>query len=221
MAQLGFRTFDEMIGRVDRLDFRQAVEHWKANGLDLSQILFEPALQRRRAAPRGDDAGSWAGEGARSSVDREGEAGARAARAGRVRAADPQRQPHGRHDARLSGDEAVGRRGPARRQHQDQLHRQRRPELRRVRAARRDAAPRRRRQRLRRQGPVGRTDCGLSAEELDVRAGREHPDRQRGALRRDQRRGVLPRRGGRAVRGPQQRRRTRWSRASAITAANT
>jgi hypothetical protein len=44
MAQLGFRTIDEMIGRVDRLDFRKAVEHWKANGLDLSQILYEPAV---------------------------------------------------------------------------------------------------------------------------------------------------------------------------------
>ena len=52
MAQLGFRTVDEMIGRVDRLDFRKAVEHWKANGLDLSQILHEPAARRttRRGA---------------------------------------------------------------------------------------------------------------------------------------------------------------------------
>jgi glutamate synthase (ferredoxin) len=42
MAALGFRTFDEMIGRVDRLDVRKAVEHWKARGLDYSQILFQP-----------------------------------------------------------------------------------------------------------------------------------------------------------------------------------
>ena len=39
MAQLGFRTIDEMIGRVDRLDVRPAVDHWKAAGIDLSQIL--------------------------------------------------------------------------------------------------------------------------------------------------------------------------------------
>ena len=32
MAQLGFRTMDEMIGRVDALDMRQAVSHWKASG---------------------------------------------------------------------------------------------------------------------------------------------------------------------------------------------
>jgi glutamate synthase (ferredoxin) len=42
MAALGFRTMDEMIGRVDRLDVRRAIEHWKAEGLDLSQILFDP-----------------------------------------------------------------------------------------------------------------------------------------------------------------------------------
>jgi glutamate synthase domain-containing protein 2/glutamate synthase domain-containing protein 1/glutamate synthase domain-containing protein 3 len=39
MAQLGFRTFDEMIGRVDRLNIRKAIDHWKARGLDFSQIL--------------------------------------------------------------------------------------------------------------------------------------------------------------------------------------
>jgi len=44
MAQLGFRTVDEMIGRVDRLSVRDAVDHWKASGLDLSTILHEPAL---------------------------------------------------------------------------------------------------------------------------------------------------------------------------------
>jgi glutamate synthase (ferredoxin) len=44
MAQLGFRTMDEMIGRVDRLDVRRAVEHWKAHGLDYSQILHDPEL---------------------------------------------------------------------------------------------------------------------------------------------------------------------------------
>jgi glutamate synthase (ferredoxin) len=44
MAKLGFRTLDEMIGRVDRLDFRPAVDHWKARGLDFSAILHEPAV---------------------------------------------------------------------------------------------------------------------------------------------------------------------------------
>ena len=42
MAQLGFRTIDEMIGRVDRLEVREAIDHWKATGVDLSQILYKP-----------------------------------------------------------------------------------------------------------------------------------------------------------------------------------
>ncbi|HEY0941295.1 MAG TPA: glutamate synthase large subunit [Steroidobacter sp.] len=42
MAQLGFRTVDEMIGRVDRLEPRKAVDHWKARGLDFSNLLYQP-----------------------------------------------------------------------------------------------------------------------------------------------------------------------------------
>ncbi|HWA87414.1 MAG TPA: glutamate synthase large subunit [Opitutus sp.] len=42
MAQLGFRTIEEMIGHVDRLEPKQAVEHWKARGLDFSNILYSP-----------------------------------------------------------------------------------------------------------------------------------------------------------------------------------
>jgi len=43
MAQLGFRRFDEMIGRRDRLDVRRAIDHWKARGLDFSRIFHIPA----------------------------------------------------------------------------------------------------------------------------------------------------------------------------------
>jgi glutamate synthase (ferredoxin) len=42
MAELGFRTINEMIGRTDRLEARKAVEHWKAKGLDFSKILYQP-----------------------------------------------------------------------------------------------------------------------------------------------------------------------------------
>jgi glutamate synthase domain-containing protein 2/glutamate synthase domain-containing protein 1/glutamate synthase domain-containing protein 3 len=42
MAQLGFRTVDEMIGRVDCLDTDDAVRYWKARGVDLSAILAAP-----------------------------------------------------------------------------------------------------------------------------------------------------------------------------------
>ena len=42
MAQLGFRTMAEMIGHVEALDTRKAIDHWKADGLDISPILAVP-----------------------------------------------------------------------------------------------------------------------------------------------------------------------------------
>ncbi|MFM1801136.1 MAG: hypothetical protein RJA81_488, partial [Planctomycetota bacterium] len=44
MAQLGFRSLDEMIGRSDLLDMRKAIGHYKANGLDFSKIFFKPEV---------------------------------------------------------------------------------------------------------------------------------------------------------------------------------
>ena len=42
MAQLGFRTINEMVGQVSALDTTQAAEHWKAHKLDLAPVLHEP-----------------------------------------------------------------------------------------------------------------------------------------------------------------------------------
>jgi glutamate synthase (NADPH/NADH) large chain len=42
MAELGFRTFEEMVGRSDKLVAREGIEHWKASGVDLSAILYRP-----------------------------------------------------------------------------------------------------------------------------------------------------------------------------------
>jgi glutamate synthase (ferredoxin) len=42
MARLGFRSIAEMRGRVDRLEGRRLVDHWKARGLDLGPILHRP-----------------------------------------------------------------------------------------------------------------------------------------------------------------------------------
>ena len=42
MARLGFRKFNDMIGRTDKLDTRPAIDHWKAHGLDYSRILAKP-----------------------------------------------------------------------------------------------------------------------------------------------------------------------------------
>jgi glutamate synthase domain-containing protein 2/glutamate synthase domain-containing protein 1/glutamate synthase domain-containing protein 3 len=47
MSKLGFRSMDEMVGRVDRIEMRPAVEHWKARGLDFSAILYNPQVPRR------------------------------------------------------------------------------------------------------------------------------------------------------------------------------
>ena len=49
MAELGFRTVDEMVGRVDMLDVEPAVDHWKARGLDYSAILYNPPVPSRVA----------------------------------------------------------------------------------------------------------------------------------------------------------------------------
>lgn len=42
MAQLGFRTVAEMIGRVDKFKVQKALDHWKAKGLDLSALFWKP-----------------------------------------------------------------------------------------------------------------------------------------------------------------------------------
>jgi glutamate synthase domain-containing protein 2/glutamate synthase domain-containing protein 1/glutamate synthase domain-containing protein 3 len=49
MAKLGFRTVNEMVGRVDKIDPAVANDHWKAKGIDLSSILYAPTLPSRVA----------------------------------------------------------------------------------------------------------------------------------------------------------------------------
>jgi glutamate synthase domain-containing protein 2/glutamate synthase domain-containing protein 1/glutamate synthase domain-containing protein 3 len=49
MSELGIRRFTDMVGRVDLLDVRQAVEHWKASGLDFSNVLYNPPTPSRIA----------------------------------------------------------------------------------------------------------------------------------------------------------------------------
>ncbi|HAU50738.1 MAG TPA: glutamate synthase subunit alpha, partial [Clostridiales bacterium] len=44
MAQLGFRTIDEMVGRSDMLRVNKAIKFWKSTGIDLSSILYRPQL---------------------------------------------------------------------------------------------------------------------------------------------------------------------------------
>ncbi|HMW23846.1 MAG TPA: glutamate synthase-related protein, partial [Burkholderiaceae bacterium] len=44
MAQLGIRSFDELIGRADLLDTKKAISHWKARGLDFSKVFHQPVV---------------------------------------------------------------------------------------------------------------------------------------------------------------------------------
>ena len=55
MAELGFRRLDDLVGRSDLLDMRRAVNHWKAQGLDLSAILYRPDVDASVATRRVTD----------------------------------------------------------------------------------------------------------------------------------------------------------------------
>jgi glutamate synthase (NADPH/NADH) large chain/glutamate synthase (ferredoxin) len=56
MAALGVRKFEDMVGRTDLLEADEAIEHWKARGVDLTQILRAPDVDaqapRRRCRPQ-------------------------------------------------------------------------------------------------------------------------------------------------------------------------
>ena len=156
LAALGFRRLDEVIGHPELLDTTAAVDHWKAQGLDLSPILQGPTGPPD--APRHQVVAQ--DHGLDRALDRElietlptGPRG-RAARAPGL--PDPQRQPHRRHPARRRGHPPLRRGRPARRHHRHLLHRLGRPELRRLPPPGHHPAPRGRRQRLPRQGPLRR-----------------------------------------------------------------
>ena len=199
LASLGLRSLDEAIGRVDLLDTEAAVTHWKAAGLDLSTVLAEPdvpATVGRRQTQLQD-------HGLEKALDHafldECAPALDDATPGVGRAADHQRRPHGGDAARVRDQPALRRGRPARRHDLAHLHRFGRAELRRLRAQGRDHAPLRRRQRLLRQGPVGRAARGAPTGGLALR--RRGPDHrgQRHPLRRHRRRGLHPGPGGGAL----------------------
>ena len=65
MAQLGMRKLTELVGRTDLLEPREAIEHWKARGLDFSRIFStSPKPRRKWAAIAADRAGPRLGKGA-------------------------------------------------------------------------------------------------------------------------------------------------------------
>ena len=164
MAQLGFRTVNEMVGRSDRLDQTKAVEHYKARGLDLSPIFYQPEV----AASVGRYCSIPQDHGLAEPLDNttllplckpaleRGE---------KVSATLPIRNVN-RVVGTIVGSEVTRRYGAGRaagRHDPAALPGVGRPEFRRVRPARDDADPGRRRQRLRRQGAVRRQDHRLPA----------------------------------------------------------
>ena len=52
LAELGYRSLDELIGRSDLIDARRAVDHYKAQGVDLSAILYRPQVPEHVATRR-------------------------------------------------------------------------------------------------------------------------------------------------------------------------
>jgi glutamate synthase domain-containing protein 3 len=55
MAHLGFRTFEEMIGRADLLDMRSGIAHWKARGLDFTRVFYQPQMPADVARSRKEE----------------------------------------------------------------------------------------------------------------------------------------------------------------------
>ena len=223
MAQLGFRTVEEMIGRSDLLDMRQAIDHYKAQGLDFSKIFYRPevgpdvAVRKVRDQDHGlEQSLDWTTlvPACEPALER-GEPVV-------ARPADPQHQPHGRHDPGQRADATIRPGGPPRRHDPAQVQRLGRPELRRVRAC---AASR-----MTLEGDsndyVGK---GLSGGKIIV-----FPPRTARFVAEDnvlignvalyggdRRAGVLPRPGRRTLLRPQQRGAWPSSRGPATTAAST
>ena len=203
MASLGIARFEDLIGRADLLDMQAALEHWKAQHVDLSMVLSVPELPRH-AAPADPSPGAGTRRRARLGADSQVRTRARAGRAGEARpGARPQRQSHGGRDpVRRDRAAARGRRA-ARGNDRDLVLGLRRPELRRLARARGDVRAARRDQRLRRQGSIRRRDLGPPARQGAIPPRGEHDRRQHRPVWRHRRSCVLPRAGRRTLRRAQ------------------
>jgi glutamate synthase (NADPH/NADH) large chain len=84
MAQIGMRSFNELIGRCDLLDMQKGISHWKARGARLQPHLPSPGKQGGDAGVPVRTAGSWSRQGARQSAHRARPAGSRTRREGQA-----------------------------------------------------------------------------------------------------------------------------------------
>jgi glutamate synthase (NADPH/NADH) large chain len=192
MAELGFRTLDEMVGRVEMLDVRRP----SITGRRKGSTSRRSSTARRRPAPgRGTRTPprrrrTTARQGLDHAAPRALRAGDRAGEPGEARPADPQREPHRRHHL---GHEVTKRYGGAGLPDDtiDSTSRARPGQSFGAFVPRASRSARGRRQRLRRQGPVGRRIVVVPAPDRDLRARGQHHRRQRRAVRRDRRRAFL------------------------------
>ncbi len=140
LAQLGFRTLAEAIGRAELLDTSAAVGHWKAAGLDLDPVLHVPQLPPGAAR----HCVSSQDHGLEKALDNTlillAEGALTEAHAGQAGAPGAEREPDRRHHARQRADQAVGRGRAAGQHHRGGADRLGRPVARRVPAARHHAA---------------------------------------------------------------------------------
>ena len=212
LAELGFRTLDEAIGQVGTLDVAEAVDHWKAAGLDLTPILHQASATGSSASSSDQDLRNTKTQdhGLDKALDNELVAiAAPALESGEPVRAQVAIRNVNRTVGTILGHEVTKRYGGEGLPDGTidiTLHRLGRPVVRRVRAARDHAAARGRRQRLRRQGPLRRPDRGPPRPGRDVRGRRADHRRQHDRLRRHVGRDLPPRRRGRAVLRPQLRR---------------
>ena len=221
MASMGFRTFDEMVGRSDMLETRHAEAHWKAKGIDLAAILYRPEAPSR-VARRCVEAQN---HGLEQALDHQLIGLARGAleNGTPVEAELPIRNVHRTVGAMLSGE--IARRYGSAGLADDTIRFHFTGS-----AGQSFGAFLARGVTLELEGDAndyvgkglsgGKPDC-VPAARFHVPAGREYSDRQCGAVRRHRRRSLFQRRGRRALRGAQLRRHGGGGRLWATTAANT
>ncbi len=165
LAALGFRSIEEAVGHVEVLRTKEAVDHWKAAGLDLAPILHRVKTDGPLHRVTTQDHG-LAAKLDNELIERRRPPGPRAGRAG-----PPSPSASATSTARSAPCSATrSPRPPAGSGLPEDTididpRRHRRPELRGVRARRRHAAPGRRHERLLRQGPLGRTPDRASADD--------------------------------------------------------
>ena len=170
MASLGIRSMDELIGRSDLLEPDELIEHWKARGVDLTNMLAMPRAARRArrcaACARRSRCSTTRSTGSSSRPRRR-----RWTTARRSRSSYPIRNVNRCVGGILSSHIAArhGADGPAGRHDPRRVPRLRRPVLRRLARARRELPPARRRQRLHGQGPLGRDARRAAARRRDLR----------------------------------------------------